>query len=108
MTDTVNTLNRIYAAIDYMSNLENQDTMMTLEMSQQMISDVINTGEIKPMIDYVKRYCDVIDGPEDAQRIADEIVSDDETGDVACETHLIIDCDAEECQPEHTETGDLQ
>jgi hypothetical protein len=105
-----------------------------------MISDVINAGEIKPMIDYVKRYCDVIDGPEDAQRIADDIVSGDGTDDAdsqyspgwhgtevtsrgrvdyidarsaypnvaACETHLVIDCDAEECQPEHTKTGDSQ
>ncbi len=66
-------LNRVYAAVDYISNLEGQDTMLALEMSQQMISDVINTGEIKPMIDYVRRYCDVIDGPDDAQQIADDI-----------------------------------
>lgn len=66
-------LNRIYAAVDYLSNLESQDTMLTLEMSQQMISDLIETGEIKPMIDYINRYCDVIDGPEDAERIAADI-----------------------------------
>jgi hypothetical protein len=66
-------LNRIYAAVDYVSNLECQDTMMALEMSQQMISDVINDDALKPMVDYVKRYCDVIDGPEDAERIASDI-----------------------------------
>jgi hypothetical protein len=66
-------LNRIYAAIDYMSDLENQDMMMVIEMSQAMLNDVIENGELKPMIEYVKRYCDVIDGPEDAKRIAAEI-----------------------------------
>lgn len=73
MANMTETLNRIYAAVDYVSNLEGQDMMLTLEMSQQMISDLINMGEIKPMIDYVKRYCDVIDGPEDAERIAEDI-----------------------------------
>lgn len=66
-------LNRIYAAVDYLSNLESQDNVLALEMSQQMIFDLIDTGEIKPMIDYVNRYCDVIDGPEDAERIAADI-----------------------------------
>jgi hypothetical protein len=66
-------LNRIYAAVDYFSNLEGQDIMLTLEMSQQMISDLIEIGEIKPMIDYVNRYCDVLDGPEDAEHIAEDI-----------------------------------
>jgi len=66
-------LNRIYAAVDYISNLDGQDTTLALEMSQQMISDLINTGAIRPILDYVRRYCDVIDGPEDAQRIADDI-----------------------------------
>jgi len=66
-------LNRIYAAVDYVSNLDGQDTELVLDMSQQMLSDLINTGSIKPMIEYVKRYCDVIDGPDDIQRIADDI-----------------------------------
>lgn len=66
-------LNRIYAAVDYLSNLEGQDNVLTLEMSQQMISDLIDTGEIEPMIVYINRYCDVIDGPEDAERIATDI-----------------------------------
>jgi hypothetical protein len=66
-------LNRIYAAVDYVSNLENQDEGLALEMSQQMLSDLINNGEIKPMIEYISRYCDVTDSAEDAQRIADDI-----------------------------------
>jgi hypothetical protein len=66
-------LNRIYAAVDYVSNLENQDEGLIIEMSQQMLSDLINNGEIKPMIEYVNRYCDVTDSPDDAQRIAEDI-----------------------------------
>jgi hypothetical protein len=66
-------LNRIYAAVDYISNLDGQSEVLALEMSQQMLTDLINTGDIKPMLEYVNRYCDVIDGPKDAQRIADDI-----------------------------------
>lgn len=29
----------------------------------------------------------------------ERIVSDDKTGNTACEMHLVIDCDADECQP---------
>ena len=69
----IDILNRIYASVDYMSNLDGQDQVMVLEMSQQMISDLINDGDIRPMIEYVKRFCDVIDGPADAEQIADDI-----------------------------------
>ncbi len=68
-------LNRIYYAVDFFASeeLEGQDTSLTLEMVQAMLNDVIEHGELAPMVDYVKRYCDVIDGPEDAERIAAEI-----------------------------------
>ena len=46
-------------------------------MSQQMLSDVIKGCGLEPMLEYVKRYCDVIDGPEDAERIAADIVNGD-------------------------------
>jgi hypothetical protein len=70
---TISVLNRIYAAIEHMAELEGQDPVLIVEMSQAMINDVIETGDILSMIDYVKRYCDVIDGPEDAERIASDI-----------------------------------
>lgn len=70
---TVSVLNRIYAAIEHMMELEGQDPTLVIEMSQAMINDAIETGDILPMIDYVKRYCDVIDGPEDAERISADI-----------------------------------
>jgi hypothetical protein len=69
----IDLLNRIYAAVDYVSDLEYQDASLVIEMSQAMLNDVIENGTLKPMIEYVKRYCDVIDGPEDAERIAADI-----------------------------------
>jgi hypothetical protein len=69
----ISVLNQIYAAINYMSELEGQDPVLVVEMSQAMINDAIERGDIFPMIEYVKRYCDVIDGPEDAGRIASDI-----------------------------------
>lgn len=66
-------LNRIYAAVDYMADLEGQDRSMVVEMSQAMLNDVIEGRGLAPMVDYVKRFCDVLDSPADADRIAADI-----------------------------------
>lgn len=66
-------LNRIYAAVNHISDLEGQDPTLVIEMSQAMLNDVIEHGVLDPMVDYVKMFCDVIDGPDDAQSIADDI-----------------------------------
>lgn len=66
-------LNRIYAAVDYMANLEGQDRSMVVEMSQAMLNDVIEGRGLAPMAGYVKRFCDVLDSPGDADRIAADI-----------------------------------
>lgn len=66
-------LTRIYWAIEYMTNLEGQDHTLVIEMSQEMLSDVIDGRGLAPMVEYVKRFCDVLDGPADAERIAAEI-----------------------------------
>jgi hypothetical protein len=66
-------LNRIFYAVDYMSNLDGQDTALVIEMSQAMLNDVIEGRGLEPMVSYVKRYCDVIDSEADAERIAGEI-----------------------------------
>jgi len=63
----------IWAATEYMRELENQDQVAVLDFSQSMLWDLIQTGAVGPMIGYVRQYCDVTDGPEDTQRIADEI-----------------------------------
>ena len=65
-------LNRIYYAVEYMANLEGQDPVLVVEMSQAMLNDVIGGQGLKPMVSYVSRYCDVLDSETDAERIADE------------------------------------
>jgi len=71
--ETTTILNRIFLAVDHISNLEGQDMTLVVEMSQAMINDVIETGELQPVIHYVKRYCDVFDSPEEAEQIAANI-----------------------------------
>ncbi len=66
-------LNRIFHAVEYLANLEGQDAALVIEMSQDMLNDVIEGHGLKPLVKYVKRYCDVIDSEAGAQRIADEI-----------------------------------
>lgn len=66
-------LNRVFYAVDYMSNLEGQDAVLVIEMSQAMLNDVIESHGLKPMAEYVKRYCDVLDCEADAERIASEL-----------------------------------
>lgn len=72
-TTTQDMLNRIYAAVEYISNLEGQDTTLVLDMSQAMLNDVINMNELKPMINYVRHYCDVYDDDAMAVEIAEDI-----------------------------------
>jgi hypothetical protein len=66
-------LNRISRAVDYLSDLEGQDEALVIEMSQAMLNDVIEGRGLKPMAEYVRHYCDVLDSPADAERIAGEI-----------------------------------
>jgi tellurite resistance protein len=70
---TMTQLNRMYFAVDHVANLEGQDPQLVIEMSQAMLNDLIDNGELKPMIEYVKYYCDVIESTEDAERIAEDI-----------------------------------
>jgi hypothetical protein len=67
-------LHSIYMAINYMSNLENQDRGMVIDMSQAMIDDLITDGALSLMKNYVQQFCDVIDGQEDIDRITSEII----------------------------------
>ena len=66
-------LNRVFYAVDYVADLEGQDPVLVIEMSQAMLNDLIEGRGLKPMAEYVKRYCDVIESDADAERIAGEI-----------------------------------
>ena len=70
---TTTQLNRIYYTLDYMVGLEGQDLMLVIEMAQAMLNDLIEGHGLKPMVEYVKRYCDVIDSAADAERIAGDL-----------------------------------
>lgn len=76
MDETTKTLlNRIDTAVDHLMDLEGQDPMLVIEMFQAMLGDVLDRGGLKPMADYVGRYCDVIDGPDEAREIARKILA---------------------------------
>jgi hypothetical protein len=70
---TTTQLSRIYYVVEYMANLEGQDRSLVIELSQAMLNDVIEGRGLAPMADYLRRYCDVLDGPGAAERIAAEI-----------------------------------
>jgi hypothetical protein len=46
---TTTRLNRIFYAVEYMTNLEGQDAGLVIEMSQAMLNDVIEGHGLKPM-----------------------------------------------------------
>lgn len=68
--DITTDLNRIYAAVETLDQLEGQDKGLVIEMSQRMLDDVIEGRGLAEMVTYVKRYCDVIDSAEEAREIA--------------------------------------
>lgn len=63
-------LNRIYATVDAMFNEESQDRSMIVEMSQAMINDLIESGQIMPIVEYVKRYGTIFDNAEEMEEFA--------------------------------------
>lgn len=66
-------LKRIFAAVDYLSQLEGQDDVLVIEMSQEMLGDLIEGREPRPLAEYLGRYCDVADNRGDIERFAAEI-----------------------------------
>lgn len=66
-------IQRVYAAVDYMMELDYMDRQLVVEMSQAMLNDILQTGSLQDMIHYVRHYCDVIDSEDDAIRIANDI-----------------------------------
>lgn len=66
-------LQLVYAATEFMANVDGQDAMLVIEMSQAMLSDVLNTGMLADLTGYIRRYCDVIDQVADADQIVADI-----------------------------------
>lgn len=48
-----------------MLEIESQDTFLTLEMSQAMLTDLHDVGRLKSSGEYIKRYNNVTDSPEE-------------------------------------------
>lgn len=71
--EIIEQLNMAYGAVEYMAALDGQDRSLVIEMSQAMLNDIIETDGLAPMTEYIKRFCDVLDGPGDAERIAADI-----------------------------------
>lgn len=57
------------AAIAYFAELPGQDASLTVEMTEAMLDDLIVNGELGEMAAYVRRYCSVIDGPDQAKLV---------------------------------------
>lgn len=73
-------LSLIVVAVETLTEHEGQDQGLVIEMSQHMLHDLIHGGELAPMVDYVARYCDVLDSREDAGALAARIESGTEDG----------------------------
>lgn len=66
-------LRKALAAVTVLQNYESQDQRTVLDMLVKMVEDIMEEGSLYPWREYVTRYCDVIDGPEDVRRMVDEI-----------------------------------
>lgn len=68
-------LKTMQAAITVLADLEGQDHTLVLEMAQDMLNDILNhEGQLSFSLDfYVRRYCDLLDGPDDVAPIVASI-----------------------------------
>jgi hypothetical protein len=57
------------AALAYFAELPGQDDSMTIEMAEAMMDDLVVNGELGEMLAYVRRYCTVIDGVDEAKLV---------------------------------------
>jgi len=68
----------IREAADYLASLEGQDHTLIVEMTGDMLGELLaaesDLEQVPDIAAYVRRYCDVIDGPADADRIASAIL----------------------------------
>jgi hypothetical protein len=69
-------LNQVDSAVEHLASLEDQDSALVIEMVQAMLGDLIEDGTLRPMADYVRRYCDVVGNAQEADQIAAEIAAD--------------------------------
>lgn len=61
---------KVYEVIDYLTGMEGQDQGLTLECSQAMLNDVIERNALQPIVNYILRYVDCLDSPEEYAELA--------------------------------------
>lgn len=74
-------IGRVISAVGYLADLKGQDRSLVIEMSQAMLGDVAGGRGLRPLTEYVGRYCDAADSAADAGRIAAEIETGTESGE---------------------------
>lgn len=62
-------LHLIRAASEYVSELSAQDEHLIIEMTQAMLNDAIDGG-LKPVREYVRRYCNVFSQDDECEEAA--------------------------------------
>jgi hypothetical protein len=69
----------IREAAEVLADLEGQDHALIVEMTDAMLGELLKAESPLDMVPdvaaYVRRYCDVLDGPADADPIASDILA---------------------------------
>lgn len=73
MEEVRSVVDLIRASIEVFMELEGQDHGLALEMASTMLGDYTSNGTLRPMIEYVKHYCDVFDNEDHAEEIVSRI-----------------------------------
>lgn len=63
----------IMHTVDYLVNLNGQDTMAVVECTQSMVNDLLDEC-VQPIVNYVRMFCSVIDNQSQAELIASNIL----------------------------------
>lgn len=74
-TNTEIAIRTIWHAIDVFTSedMESQDRDLTLDMTQSMLWDLVQLGHLRPTVEYVKHYSDVLDDEDGANTLATQI-----------------------------------
>lgn len=74
-TNTEIAIRTIWHAIDVFTSedMESQDNRLTLDMAQSMLWDLVQLGRLRPTVEYVKHYSDVLDDEDEANTLAIQI-----------------------------------
>ena len=75
IAQTRNEIRKMKTTISALMNLEGQDRQLVAEMAEDMLTDLETGDTLVELSYYVRRYCSVIDGSEEARQIVSQIES---------------------------------